>query len=85
MKSVLLVIATLLLTACVPAGPRWNWTQAGMGEKERDAAIAECRHLTHGEGQIPFVAYPSGAEFYQEREGLFNRCMQDRGWEAEGR
>ena len=76
-------ICALLLSACAPGRYGWVWTQKGMGEKERAAAVAECRRLTRQEAPIPWIAYPSGAEFYEEREGEFNRCMEQRGWRAE--
>jgi len=75
----------LLLVACVPAQPRWVWTHPRLGDAEREAAMAECRRLTHHEAPIPFFAYPSGSEFYEEREGLFNDCMEQRGWKAKRR
>jgi hypothetical protein len=84
-RSLLIAVATLQLAACAPAHYGWDWTQPGRGEKERDAALAECRHLTRGEAPSPYVAYPSGAEFYEEREAQFNRCMEDRGWRAKRR
>jgi len=82
-QPIIICSLALLLGACAPAHSGWVWINPQMGEKERDAALAECRYLTHQEAPIPFVAYPSGAEFYEEQEGQFNRCMEEKGWRAE--
>jgi len=84
-RTILTCGCFLLLAACTPARYGWVWTHPQLGDQERDAAIAECRRLTHGEMQSPYVASPSGAVFYEEREAEFNRCMEARGWKAQRR
>jgi hypothetical protein len=84
-RLILICGCSLLLAACAPVHSGWVWSHPGRSEQERDAALAECRRLTRGEAPSPYVASPSGAEFYTEREAQFNRCMEDKGWRAKRR
>jgi len=81
------LLCTILLAAVVAgcAGPpRWVWKHPGYSDQRMREDLKLCkRQAFQGTPGMPLMTPSLGADFYEEREDLVRRCMEELGYHYE--